>query len=146
MNPGGVITDSQGDVYAIVRGDYAGVPSRMVRIDSQNDVLAETFTFDATAMYPMNDQFLISFYNYSNETSSIGLFDPLTETLISPNYLSTAGITTLYGMKYNSAKNTIFILDAMNYTNTGYVREYSTSGVELTNYHVGLNPTKIIFK
>ncbi len=146
MNPGGVITDSQGDVYAIVRGDYAGVPSRMVRIDTQNDILAETFSFDATGMYPMNNQFLISFYNYSNETSSIGLFDPLTETLISPNYISTAGITTLYGMKYNAVKNTIFILDAMNYTNTGYVREYSASGVELTNYHVGLNPTKIIFK
>lgn len=146
MNPGGVITDSQGDVYVIIRGDFAGVPSRMVRIDTQNDVLAETFTFDATEIYPMNNQFLVSFFNYSNETSSIALFDPLTETLTSSNYISTAGITTLYGMKYNPTKNTIFILDAMNYTNSGYVREYSTSGVELTNYNVGLNPTKIIFK
>src|SRR5690606_2706040 len=110
------------------------------------DILVATFPFDATAIYPMNDQFLISFYNYSNQTSSIALFDPMTEVLISPNYINTGGITTLYGMKYHPAKNTIFILDAMNYTNSGYVREYSTSGVELTNYHVGLNPTKIIFK
>lgn len=146
INPGGVITDSQGDVYVITRGDYASVPSRMVRIDSQNDVLAETFPFDATAMYPMNDQFLISFYNYSTDASSIALFNPLTETLTSSNYISTAGITTLYGMKYNSSKNTIFILDAMNYTNTGYVREYNNSGVEVNSFHVGLNPTKIIFK
>jgi len=146
MNPGGVITDSQGDIYTIIRGDYAGVPSRMVRIDTQNDVLAETFAFDASALYPMNDQFLISYYNYSTETSTIGLFNPLTETLTSANYMSTAGITTLYGMKYNPSTNTIFILDAMNYTNTGYVREFSTSGVQLTSYHVGLNPTKIIFK
>lgn len=146
MNPGGVITDSQGDIYTVIRGNYAEIPSRMVRIDTQNDILVETFSFDASGMYPMNDQFLISFYNYSTETSSIGLFDPLTESLTTSNYISTAGITTLYGMKYNPTKNTIFILDAMNYTNTGYVREYSTSGVEITNYHVGLNPTKIIFK
>jgi YVTN family beta-propeller protein len=146
MNPGGVITDSQGGVYAVIRGDYAVVPSRMVRIDTQNDVLAETFPFDVSGMYPMNDQLLISFYNYSTETSTIGLFDPFTETLVSSNYISTSGITTLYGMKYNPSKNTIFILDGMNYTNTGYVREYSVSGVQLANYHVGLNPTKIIFK
>lgn len=146
MNPGGVVTDSQGDVYVITQGDYAGVPSRMVRIDSQNDILAENFSFDATAIYPMNNQFLVSFYNYSNQTSSIALFDPQTETLISPNHINTGGITTLYGIKYHPAKNTIFILDAMNFTNSGYVREYSTSGVELTSYHVGLNPTKIIFK
>lgn len=146
MNPGGVITDSQGDIYAIIRGDYAGVPSRMVRINTQTDVLAETFPFDASGLYPMNDQFLLSFYNYSTDESSIGLFDPMTEALVSSNYISTAGITTLYGMKYNPSKNTIFILDGMNYTNTGYVREYSTTGVELKNYHVGLNPSKIIFK
>jgi len=146
MNPGGVITDSQGDVYVIIRGNYAGIPSRMVRIDTQNDVLAETFSFDASAIYPMNDQFLISFYNYTTETSTVGLFNPQTETLTSSNYISTAGITTFYGMKYNLTKNTIFILDAMNYTNSGYVREFSTIGVELNNYHVGLNPTKIIFK
>ena len=146
MNPGGVITDSQGDVYAIIRGDYASVPSRMVRIDVQNDVLAEIFPFDASGIYPMNDQFLISFYNYSTDESTIGLFNPLSETLISSNYISTAGITTLYGIKYNPYKNTVFILDAMNYTNTGYVHEYSTSGVEINTFHVGLNPTKIIFK
>lgn len=146
MNPGGVITDSQGDVYVVTRGDYAGVPSRMVRIDTQNDLLAETFSFDASSIYPMNDQFLISYYDYSTSVSSIGLFNPLTETMTNSNYLNTYSITTLYGMKYHSSRNTIFVFDAMNYSNTGYVREFSTAGIELTNYHVGLNPTQIIFK
>lgn len=146
MNPGSVATDAQGDVYVIIRGDYGSVPSRMVRIDAINDELAEVFPFDASGIYPMNNQFLISFYNYSNETSSIGLFDPNSETLIDANYIGTAGITTLYGMKYHPGKNTIFVLDAMNYTNSGYVREYSLSGVQLNSYHVGLNPSKIIFK
>ena len=146
MNPGDVITDTQGDVYVITRGDYASIPSRMVRINTQNDVLAQTFTFDASSIYPMNDQFLISFMNYTTSSSSIGLFNPISESLTSANYISTTGITTLYGIKYNPATSTLFILDAMNYTNTGYVREYSTSGAVLNNYHVGLNPSKIIFK
>jgi hypothetical protein len=33
----------------------------------------------------------------------------------------------------------------MGYTNTGYIREYDVQGNYLQSYHVGLNPSKILF-
>jgi hypothetical protein len=93
----------------------------------------------------MQDYFLISFYNYSTQTSEIRLFNTLSETLANSNFISTSGLTTLYGIQYNPVSDKIYCLDAMNYTNSGYVRQYTSSGVFEKSYHVGLNPSKLVF-
>jgi len=144
-NPGSVLVDQEGDVYVIARGNYGSNPSRMVRVNSISLTVEEQFPFDAMGISKMNSQFLISFYNYTTQSSAVRLFDPLSETLINSNFLNTADIQTLYGVYYNSFNDKIYCLDAMNYTNTGYVRKYSSQGVYETSYHVGLNPSKIIF-
>jgi YVTN family beta-propeller protein len=144
-NPGAVQVDSEGDVYVIARGNYGTIPSRMVRINSQTNVVEQTFTFDASGMELMQDYFLISFYNYSTQTSEIRLFNTLSETLENNNFISTSGLTTLYGIQYNPVSDKIYCLDAMNYTNSGYVRQYTSAGVFEKSYHVGLNPSKLVF-
>ncbi len=144
-NPGAIKVDDQGDVYVIARGNYTSIPSRMVRINSQTDLVENTFSFDASGIEKMGDKFLINYQNYSNSTSSVCLFDFQTETLINSNYISMSNITTLFGIKYNSSTNKIYCLDAMNYTNSGYVRVFSSSGVFEKSYHVGLNPNNILF-
>ena len=144
-NPGAVQVDSEGDVYVIARGNYGTIPSRMVRINSQTNAVEQTFTFDASGMTLMQDYFLISFYNYSTQTSEIRLFNTLSETLENNNFISTSGLTTLYGIQYNPVSDKIYCLDAMNYTNSGYVRQYTSAGVFEKSYHVGLNPSKLVF-
>jgi len=144
-NPGAVQVDSEGDVYVIARGNYGSIPSRMVRINAQTDTVEQTYNFDASGMALMNDYFLISFYNYSTQTSEIRLFNTLNETIENNNFISTTGLTTLYGIQYNPATDKIYCLDAMNYTNSGYVRQYKSTGVYEKSYHVGLNPSKLIF-
>lgn len=144
-NPGAVQVDSEGDVYVIARGNYGTIPSRMVRINSQTNAVEQTFTFDASGMALMQDYFLISFYNYSTQTSKIRLFNTLSETLENNNFISTSGLTTLYGIQYNPVSDKIYCLDAMNYTNSGYVRQYTSAGVFEKSYHVGLNPSKLVF-
>ncbi len=144
-NPGAVQVDSEGDVYVIARGNYGTIPSRMVRINSQTNAVEQTFTFDASGMALMQDYFLISFYNYSTQTSEIRLFNTLSETLENNNFISTSGLTTLYGIQYNPVSDKIYCLDAMNYTNSGYVRQYTSAGVFEKSYHVGLNPSKLVF-
>jgi YVTN family beta-propeller protein len=144
-NPGSVKVDSQGDVYVIARGNYGSIPSRMVKIDPVTNAVVQTFTFDASGIEQMNDHFLISYYNYTTATSEIKLFNTLTESIENTSFISTSGITTLYGVQYNATTDKIYCLDAMSYTNTGYVRQYSSSGVFEKSYHVGLNPSKIIF-
>ncbi len=144
-NPGAIQVDSEGDVYVIARGNYGTIPSRMVRINSQTNAVEQTFTFDASGMALMQDYFLISFYNYSTQTSEIRLFNTLSETLENNNFISTSGLTTLYGIQYNPVSDKIYCLDAMNYTNSGYVRQYTSAGVFEKSYHVGLNPSKLVF-
>jgi DNA-binding beta-propeller fold protein YncE len=143
-NPGGVRTDASGDVYVIARGNYGSIPSRMVKVDPVS-LAIQPFSFDASSMERMGDHFLITYFNYSNNSSQVKLFNTVTETLEYDNFLSTTGMTTLYGVQYDPVRNKIYCLDAMSYTNTGYVRQYSSSGVFEKNFHVGLNPSKLIF-
>ena len=144
-NPGGVEVDNEGDIYVIARGNYSSIPSRMVRIDTQNDIIAETFDFDASGITAMEDQFLIRNYNFNTLTSNIALFDPLTEMMVESTFIGDAQFTTLYGVFYNASNQKIYCTDAMSYTNTGYVKVFNNQGVFEKSYHVGLNPNSIIF-
>lgn len=144
-NPGTIKVDHQGDIYVIARGNYGSIPSRMVKINAQTDLVETTFTFDASGIEVMGEKLLISYYNYANSTSNIALFDATSEQIISNEFISTSGITTLYGVRYRSSNDKIYCFDAMSYTNSGYVRMYSSLGNYETSYHVGLNPNNIVF-
>ena len=145
LNPGGMLTDSYGDVYVISRGDYDAVPSRLIRIDSQSDIVADQFTFDASGLSKMNDKFLVTYYDFSSGLGSVALFNPATELIESANYLNLSNVTTLYGVQFNGSSNKLYVLDAMNFTNTGFVHEYGVGGNYIQNFHVGLNPSKLLF-
>lgn len=144
-NPGTVVTDSEGDIYVISRGNYSTIPSRMVKINSQTDEVETTFSFNASGIERMGTNLLISYYDYSNSTSNVALFDAISETISNPSLINDSQFTTLFGVEYRSSNNKIYCLDAMGYTNTGYVRVFSASGVYETSYHVGLNPNNILF-
>lgn len=144
-NPGVVVTDSEGDVYVIARGNYSTIPSRMVKINTQTDEVETTFSFDASGIERMGTNLLISYYDYSNSTSNVALFDAISETISNPSLIDDSQLTTLFGVEYRSSNNKIYCLDAMGFTNTGYVRIFSASGIYETSYHVGLNPNNILF-
>lgn len=145
LNPGSVITDSNGDVYVISRGDYAAIPSSLVRIDSQSDVVVEEFAFEVSGVSKMNDNFICYHYDYSNGQGVISLFDPTNETVVNSNYINVTNVNALYGVQYNPVTHKIYAMDAMNFTNTGYLLEYDINGNQTASYHVGLNPSKILF-
>ena len=145
LNPGGVISDQFGDVYVVTRGNYSTIPSRMVRIDSQTATAVEQFVFDVSGISRMNDKFLVNYYDYGSGQSTVALFNPSTETVENSNFMDLSNVTTLYGVQYNSNNNRVYLMDAMNFTNSGYVREYDASGNYLQSFHVGLNPSKVIF-
>ncbi len=145
INPGSVIRDQAGDVYVISRGDYGAIPSRLYRIDTQQDSVVANFNFDVTSICSFEDNFLIANQDMSSGSSSIGLFDPASESMVNPNYINTTSVSTLYAIQYNPNDQRIYVCDALNYTNTGYVKSFSNTGTYLTEYHVGLIPTKMIF-
>ena len=139
INPGAVISDAQGDIYVVRRGDYGQIPSRLVRINTSSNQVAETFTFDAVGIAEMNASFLV----YNN--SSIGIFDPVSEQMTQANIFDLSEVTTLYGVTYNPFDGLVYVSDAMNYTNSGYLRSFTASGMYLGSFSVGLNPSKVVF-
>lgn len=143
-NPGSVQTDATGEVYVISRGDHAGIPSRMHRINANTNTLVQSFSFDASSISRFNTNFLISYHDFSSGDNKIALFDPNTEAIIHSEYIPTSGIQTLYGVYYSDITNRIYCLDAKNYTVTGQVHVFSPNGIFETSYNVGLNPTNIL--
>lgn len=144
MNPGGIISDNTGEVYVITRGNYTNVPSRMHRINPVTLQVEEDFTFDVSGISVMNDQFLYSYYDYTNSNQAVGVFDPQTETITQPNLINTSSITTLYGVQYLPSLDRIVCFDAKNYTATGEVFFFHTDGSFDYKIQAGLNPSKMI--
>jgi YVTN family beta-propeller protein len=142
LNPGDIELASNGDVYAIARGDYGSVASKLVKIDpvtmQTTEVLTDVLEINQFGM----NEFLITYDNGSS--MSIGVFNTITNQITTADLINTSGITTVYEVIYDSQDQLIYVLDAMGYTNTGYVRTYGLNGSNVENYHVGLNPTDIV--
>jgi hypothetical protein len=142
MNPGSVMSDEDGDIYVISRGDYGSVPSRMHRISSISDTKIETFGFDAIQLCKMNKDMLISYP--SGSTTKLIRFDTQTENIVSSDFGNLTMITTFYGMKYSQVKNKIYCFDANGYVNTGYIIELDSNGSFIKKFNIGLIPNQII--
>lgn len=144
MNPGAITVDQDGEVYVVTRGNYSNIPSRLNRLDANTHVVLQQFPFDASSTIRMGQNILISYYDYNSQQATVALFDASSEQMINANYLDLGSVTTPYNLHYSANKNRIYLMDAMNYVNAGYVREFNASGSLLNSYQVGLNPTKII--
>ncbi len=143
-NPSDVEVDAAGDIYVITRGDYASIPSRLNKINP-NTYQVTHFSFDASSITRMNGNFLIGYADFATGDSQVGLFDPVGDVLTATTYLDVSSVQNLYGITYNPALDKIYICDAKDFVTTGDVFEFDGSGAFLTSYHVGLNPSKVVF-
>lgn len=141
-NPGDLVSDDEGDIYVVKRGDYGeNDPSELVKISDNGSVT--NLGVDASFITKRQDILYISHYDYDTGEGTVSSFDMTTETLISSNLINGGEVETLYGV-HPSSSGALHIYDAMNFTNTGYIRKFDASGTLVKSYHVGLNPTKLI--
>ena len=146
INPGDIETDGAGGGYVISRGDYSTIPSRMHRIDAVLDQIETTYPFDASEITPFtSNHFLIPYSDFSSGLNYVGLFDWGSGLITNPSFIDGSNLESIYEVSYNTYNDNIYISDAMSFTTSGYVREYSSLGVYLKSYQVGLNPSKIVF-
>lgn len=143
LNSGALAVDDLGNVFVVTRGNYGSIPSRLVKIDASSLEMTVKYPFDASGIEPMNNKFLLSYY--SSGQAHVALFNPVSGLIENPDFLNLNTVQTLYGVRYRAANNQIYVLDAMGYTTTGYVRQFNTSGSETTSFSVGLNPTALLF-
>jgi hypothetical protein len=137
-NPGSIVTDYEGDVYVVTRGNYTTIPSRLKKIDPNEFIVLDSYTFDVSKVALMNNRLLIL------NNNKLMLFNTDTDELINENFINNPTITTLSNMYFRSSSQNIYLFDSKGYTNTGDILKYSVSGDFLSLYHVGLNPNSIL--
>ena len=143
-NPGAIVSDGQGSIYVVARGNYSSIPSRMKKISASALTVTATYPFDAGGLEMIPGNYMLVSYT-GTQASQVGLFNTGSGTLEDPSLLDLSNVQMLYSVQYNAASNRIYVLDAMGYTNTGYIRVYNMSGNYINSYHVGLNPNSILF-
>ena len=141
-NPGDVISDGNQNIYVVKRGDYNVDPSEMIKVNVNTGTVENT-SLPASSLSKSGNSLYISYYNYNTNNSSVAIYDLNTEAVINSNIIGNNDITTLYG-SYSFQGNQVICLDAMNFTNTGYLKIFDYSGSFLSSFEVGLNPNKII--
>lgn len=141
-NPGPLCVDDYGDVYAISRGDFSSIPSRMHRISSISDSKVGSFNFDADGICKMNNDLIINYT--AGGVSKLLRFDTQNETVINSDFIDLSYITTFYGVKYSQLNDKLYCFDANGYVNMGYVNEYNSNGTFTRKFKVGLIPNNVL--
>nr|WP_299204092.1 DUF5074 domain-containing protein [uncultured Brumimicrobium sp.] len=141
-NPGSICADDYNNVYVVKRGDYGANPSEVVRINTV-DKSVVNLGIPATSLTMIDHQLYISHYDYNTSSSAVAIYNCSDQTMQNPSFINNQDISTLYGVSpYQS--NQLICFDAMNFTNSGYLRFYNSSGQLTNSINVGLNPNSII--
>lgn len=143
-NPGEVISDAQGDIYLVKRGDYGSDPSRLLRIDPQNGNQVSDLGIAANSLFLDDSEKLwVASFDYGSEESGIAIWDASTEVIVSQSFIDASDIESLYGVFVN--ENKLYCMDARGFTLTGKVKIYNaTTGVFIEEKELGLNPNTMI--
>lgn len=141
-NPGNIVADDYDHVYVVKQGDNTSASSTLIRINIQDGVITDLGK-SCTSLSIKNNILYLSYYDFSSGTSTVSTYDCASQSF-TPSIISNQLITTLYGVQPLD-NGDIVCIDAMNFTNSGYLRIFSPDGHLIENSNVGLNPTSIIY-
>ncbi|PWH85379.1 YncE family protein [Brumimicrobium oceani] len=141
-NPGDMISDDFNNVYVVKRGNYSSDPSELIRINTMDQTVSN-LGIPVSTLSKRGNLMYLSYFNHNTASSEVSIFDCSTQSLIDPSFIDNQEITTLYGVEAFK-ENQIICLDAMSFTNTGYLRFFNQFGNQTKSIQVGLNPNSIL--
>ncbi|MFT4203527.1 MAG: YncE family protein [Chitinophagaceae bacterium] len=136
--------DDEDNVYVSSRGDYLTVPSRLFKIDSQQDEVVDSFDFQVASFCVSKDTAYIvgkpfsgsSSYYYKTLATKSGTV--LTDMFISDN--TNSSIQLPYGILVNPESRNIYLTDAIDYQTSGNVYCFSPQGESVWEFKAGQIP------
>ncbi len=141
-NPGAIIADDFNNIYLVKRGNYTTDPTELIRINTV-DKTVTNLGLEVTTLSKRGNLLYLSYFNHNSGSSIVSIFDCVSQTLINPSFINNQEITTLYGV-IPFKNDEIICLDALSFTNTGFLRFFNHSGNQTKSIKVGLNPNSII--
>lgn len=145
--------DRHGRLWITSRGDYYDIPARLYcydirkkRMEKMLDVPASNMTLVGDSLYVISNQW--SYVSMSSE-SSYAIINTLTQEKVCDNFITDgtdAKIKVPYGVAVNPITGDIYIADARNYVNPGYLYCYGKDGVQKWSVRTGDIPAHFAFK
>lgn len=144
--------DVNGNVWVLCRGSYGSdfaiidddTKGALVKINSQNDVISAKFEIGVLGDHPdkikmnaaKNTMYFLSSYNQLSGVFKFSITDVAAPTtaFISGYY---------YGLGYDKVNDELYLTDAVDFKQNGFVKRYSSNGTLINTYGVGVIPNGI---
>ncbi len=144
--------DVNGNVWVLCRGSYGGnftiidddTKGALVKINTQNDVISAKFEIGVLGDHPdkikmnaaKNIMYFLSSYNQLSGVFKFSITDVAAPTtaFISGYY---------YGLGYDKVNDELYLTDAVDFKQNGFVKRYSSNGTLINTYGVGVIPNGI---
>jgi len=144
--------DKYGDVYVTSRGDYYNIHSKLYVIDTQKDIVKDSFNLAASNLAIAGD----SAYVYSAEwsyitnknTVSYAIINVKDEKKVTDNFITDGidkEIKTPYGIAIDPENGDIYVTDAKNYLLPGTLYCFSKAGKKRWSVTAGNIPAHFAF-
>lgn len=147
QNPGSIVTDSEGDVYVVSRGDYDESDYLLHKIDSEIDAVVHTFNdIHPLKLTILNDMMYMYSYDFTTKEQWIKIFDCLTDRIVNDNFITDdTKLQTPFGMTVDPKNGDVYITEAYNYVLWGDVLCFNRNGkLKFRIEEIGLNPNSIL--
>jgi DNA-binding beta-propeller fold protein YncE len=144
--------DSHGQIWVSSRGDYYEIPSRLYCYDIRKRRLIKELDVPVGDMCMVGDSIYVISNSYSyvtaNSTTAYAIVNTRTCECVSENFITDGTQTNIrvpYGISINPITRDIYVTDARNYVNPGYLHCYSADGVLKWSVRTGDIPAHIAF-
>jgi hypothetical protein len=145
-NPGSIV-HLDGNIYAVSRGDYVSIPSKLVKINAQTKTVTLSQEKNLSSLHVFREKLYATGYFFESSSSALHELNPLDFTELSTNLIENLSIQTLYGFEHMEVfgQEVFAFLDARQFIHQGKVIVTDGAFNQLFTFSVGLNPSKIIF-
>ena len=147
-----VCCDTRGGLWISSRGDYVESTSKLFCYDVRKRRLIAEIDVPVSDMTLVGDSLYIVSNAWSNVTQSAvpsySIVDVNRKEVVSENFITDgtdAIIRKPYGIAVNPLTHDIYVTDARNYVNPGYLYCFSSDGVQRWNVRTGDIPAHIAF-
>ncbi len=141
INCSSIVKDADNELYVVSRGNYSDIPPKLLRINSTNKSVSETFNINigSTTYYNNN------LYYFDADNQSIHTLNTSSETIDNTPLIDCSDFQNLYNIQVDSKNELIYLTDANGYVNSSIVRCYDLNGNFQYEFTSGLNTGKLLF-
>lgn len=149
IQPTSLVLDKNNKIWSVTDGGYEGSPygyeaPSLYKIDAETFAIEKEFRFnfgDAPSEVQLNGtKDKIYWIN-----DDIWEMDVTADVLPSNPFLDSRG-TIYYGLTIDPASGDVYVADAIDYQQQGMILRYSSEGVELDKFYVGIIPGAFCWK